>query len=723
MSEGIIAWLANVHPKARLAGVIFTHQITDDRIMPSSCKYAMILRKLCKRDNTNPIALVTTHWTGISEDVGEDRLADLVRDSNSRSVFGTDRWIYKHRGGKLSAFNIVSGLIDFLGLRRDSVNKKLALDFTSPETALREELLASEALSEKLKEHQERARLLQKIAEERQAQYAARSETPQRYSDPWNLALEEIKAPKQEESTPVYTEKARAKKWEDHLLEEAIAWEKESNLESRRDLEAKLLQNDQRPDLRRARGDFRRISEYSRKTYNGRLLERAQEVELQRAHEDSKRNLVAGEEAELLHRAREEEELRDPEDFKRDIEARRKAVLQQIDHRKGSRRVHEDSKRNLEAEAPLLNLDLKRQVAYKPTSKHQEQDLEVAKETNKTHEPAADPLVKSETMASSAANSEIPLPPAHSHRIKELPPSTETEKESSSLDLPVVERHSSAKDIGAVKESGTGQGPSIRDRIVLSEHEEIGISLVEGEEQQEEMTLGVRTREAVEEDAHEPKNNYNPREHKSQDEIRSAVSDKDDSCSPPPGGRFVEKLNEAEKLLDGSDNESEQDSDNSITEEEVATTSKPPNIIGIENFSLGGDPSQILVVNLCMFLLPTTLIPLVRVLSSISAEHIWFSTKEDQSLSNRIKSFAEDHAEGGWDWWPLRPRMKTLQTDQIRIHWKCVSIPSPMDIDESTADETALQEALVDRIAEISSRDRPSVSQTKRTCPGATPSL
>lgn len=68
--------------------------------------------------------------------------------------------------------------------------------------------------------------------------------------------------------------------------------------------------------------------------------------------------------------------------------------------------------------------------------------------------------------------------------------------------------------------------------------------------------------------------------------------------------------------------------------------------------------------------------PLTRILMSIPSDRIWFSTEDDLSVWNKIKAFVENHTEENWNWWPLRPRMRLLQKDQTRLHWRCVSVCS-----------------------------------------------
>ena len=116
--------------------------------------------------------------------------------------------------------------------------------------------------------------------------------------------------------------------------------------------------------------------------------------------------------------------------------------------------------------------------------------------------------------------------------------------------------------------------------------------------------------------------------------------------------------------------------DNSGDDDDKGIT-ELPNITQMENFLLTcgeGGPFRKLEINLRVFLFPASLGPLTRVLMSIPSERIWFSEEGDKSFTNRIQSFFEDITEESWNWWPLQPRMRTLQKDQIRLHWTCVRI-------------------------------------------------
>ena len=70
--------------------------------------------------------------------------------------------------------------------------------------------------------------------------------------------------------------------------------------------------------------------------------------------------------------------------------------------------------------------------------------------------------------------------------------------------------------------------------------------------------------------------------------------------------------------------------------------------------------------------LPPELHPLSRVLMSIPSDCLRFSEQEDMSLSNKCKGFLEQLAGEPWCWWPFRPRMRLLEYDETRMHWRCV---------------------------------------------------
>jgi hypothetical protein len=114
-----------------------------------------------------------------------------------------------------------------------------------------------------------------------------------------------------------------------------------------------------------------------------------------------------------------------------------------------------------------------------------------------------------------------------------------------------------------------------------------------------------------------------------------------------------------------------------ISADEEENTDVPtilPNITEMENFLLEGRPFRNLSTNLRMFLLPSSFSSLTRILMGVPADRIWFSKNNDDSISNKLKSFIEDITEENWNWWPFQPRMRHLQKGQERVHWICVRL-------------------------------------------------
>jgi hypothetical protein len=103
-----------------------------------------------------------------------------------------------------------------------------------------------------------------------------------------------------------------------------------------------------------------------------------------------------------------------------------------------------------------------------------------------------------------------------------------------------------------------------------------------------------------------------------------------------------------------------------------------PNVTEMENFLLkGGEggPLQNLVARLRIFLVPHSLKPLLRTLSSIPTDKIWVDDVQNNTLTNKLKLLMENLTEKKWNWWPLRPPMQALKSGDTRLNWICVSCP------------------------------------------------
>jgi hypothetical protein len=125
----------------------------------------------------------------------------------------------------------------------------------------------------------------------------------------------------------------------------------------------------------------------------------------------------------------------------------------------------------------------------------------------------------------------------------------------------------------------------------------------------------------------------------------------------------------------GNDDENSDDDGSVTSDPDVDTNPKKtfPKITEIERFFIEGDSFRKLLVNLQIFLLPTHMSWLTRILMAVPNEHIRFSDRNDNSILNKFKVWIEDLTEENWHWWPLRPKMRMLLETETRIHWRCVS--------------------------------------------------
>ena len=63
--------------KKFLAGILYLHRITDNRVAGTSLKNLQVFRKLCGKDALDRVYLTTTMWDEVESSVGERRLNEL----------------------------------------------------------------------------------------------------------------------------------------------------------------------------------------------------------------------------------------------------------------------------------------------------------------------------------------------------------------------------------------------------------------------------------------------------------------------------------------------------------------------------------------------------------------------------------------------------------------------------------------------------------------------
>jgi len=139
----------------------------------------------------------------------------------------------------------------------------------------------------------------------------------------------------------------------------------------------------------------------------------------------------------------------------------------------------------------------------------------------------------------------------------------------------------------------------------------------------------------------------------------------------------AEREDNEEGEINGEDTEEEGSGEELDEEDDIDYADKEgaalPDIAEAEQLLLRGSAFHKLSANLQRFLLPTTFAAITRTIMSIPTDCVWFSSEDDLSMTNRAKALIEDTTEESWNWWPLQPRIRKLERDQTRMHWRCVS--------------------------------------------------
>jgi len=128
-----------------LAGLLYLHRISDDRMAGSSLKYFRLFEKLCGGDDFGNIILATTMWDEVDERVGTAHERELMRDFWRPMIeYGASikRFLYTRE----SAFEILSPFFaeaqrrSVLHLQNEIEHCRLLLNRPSSAEALQVEL-------------------------------------------------------------------------------------------------------------------------------------------------------------------------------------------------------------------------------------------------------------------------------------------------------------------------------------------------------------------------------------------------------------------------------------------------------------------------------------------------------------------------------------------------------------------------------------------------------
>lgn len=153
----IAVWLARSYEAdMKLAGVIYLHKITNNRMTGSAQKNMDLFKKLCGKDATKKIILATTMWNEVKQDAGERREAQLkekfwkgMLDLGSSTIrFGDTR----RSAQDIVNFILAKNILDPLEIQREMVDFNKRLQETDAGHHLQQLLQVQEEMTARLRE-------------------------------------------------------------------------------------------------------------------------------------------------------------------------------------------------------------------------------------------------------------------------------------------------------------------------------------------------------------------------------------------------------------------------------------------------------------------------------------------------------------------------------------------------------------------------------------------
>ncbi|KAF8064973.1 P-loop containing nucleoside triphosphate hydrolase protein [Lyophyllum atratum] len=107
----IAIWLTRSYDaKMKLAGVIYLHDITQDRIGGTARKNLDMLNKLCGIEATKNVILATTKWSKVTQEVGEQREKEL-KTEHWKYMLSLGSSIKRFDGTQRSARRLVNSVL------------------------------------------------------------------------------------------------------------------------------------------------------------------------------------------------------------------------------------------------------------------------------------------------------------------------------------------------------------------------------------------------------------------------------------------------------------------------------------------------------------------------------------------------------------------------------------------------------------------------------------
>ncbi|KAF8811262.1 hypothetical protein BYT27DRAFT_7208685 [Phlegmacium glaucopus] len=130
-------WLKNTYEKEiLLSGLLYLHQITDNRMAGTPLKNLRLFEELCGKNALHNIILTTTWWNEVDEETGRLR-ENVLKSKNWRSMFDRGSTISRFLRTRESALEVIEPLIDAANAKSSLLLQQELVDMRTklPETS------------------------------------------------------------------------------------------------------------------------------------------------------------------------------------------------------------------------------------------------------------------------------------------------------------------------------------------------------------------------------------------------------------------------------------------------------------------------------------------------------------------------------------------------------------------------------------------------------------
>lgn len=131
----IAASLASLYDaRIMLRGIIYLHQIRQNRLDGSAIRNLRMLRKFCGEDALKSVTFALTMWDKVTKETGEKNETELTETRDFRSMIDEGSTVHHHDRGRDSALKLVKYIAQMepvvMALQRELVDEALPLNET-----------------------------------------------------------------------------------------------------------------------------------------------------------------------------------------------------------------------------------------------------------------------------------------------------------------------------------------------------------------------------------------------------------------------------------------------------------------------------------------------------------------------------------------------------------------------------------------------------------------